>query len=86
MHVFTSKGQDKEEEVDSTHRSLKEKQGDKYDNPKLRLWARMVTGGLHNSLDEPPDVPAFQGGLKKKKKESATDGIAGFMNDITKIV
>jgi len=56
----TSERQDKEEEVDSTYQSLKEKHGGKYDNPKLRLWARMVTGGLlHDSLDESPDVPAF---------------------------
>jgi len=68
MHVFTSKGQDKEEEVDSTHRSLKEKQGDKYDNPKLRLWARMVTGGLHNSLDEPPMYLLFRVSSRKRRR------------------
>ena len=27
----------------------------------------MVVGGLHESTDEPPDIPAFQGGVKKKK-------------------
>jgi len=55
----TSKWQEKEEEVDSTYQSLKEKRHDKYENPKLCQWARMVAGGLHNSLGEPPDVPAF---------------------------
>jgi len=31
----------------------------------------MVTRGLPDSLDEPPDVPAFQAGLKKKQLQMA---------------
>ena len=48
----TTKQQEKEEEVDHIFSQLKDKQGDKYDHPKLRLWARMIASGLHESTDD----------------------------------
>lgn len=68
-HV-TTKQQEKEEEVDHIFSQLKDKQRDKYDHPKLRLWARMIASGLYESTDDPPDVPAFHQGDPKQKKES----------------
>ena len=55
-HPIPTQRQEKEEQVDSVYHDLKEKHGKKYDNPKLRLWARMIVGGLHESTDEPPAV------------------------------
>ena len=77
-----SKRQEKEEEVDAIYKQLKEKHREKYDTPKLRLWARTVCSKIHDDLDNPPDLPAFrnEAGLKKvSKKESLTDALTGAM-------
>ena len=65
-----SKRQAKEDEINSVYDSLKKKHEEKYEIPKLRLWARMITSGLHDSTDEPPDIPAFRSGELKKKNNS----------------
>ena len=44
-----SKTQSKEAEVDSIYSELKKKHHESYEVPKLRLWARMIVGGLHDS-------------------------------------
>ena len=62
--------------MDSVYHDLKEKHGNKYDNPKLRLWARMVVGGLYESTDEPPAVPAFHHEQKRRK-----DSLCGALTD-----
>ena len=64
------KRQAKEDEIDSVYDSLKKKHGEKYEIPKLRLWAKMIKSGLHDSTDEPPDIPAFRSGELKKKNNS----------------
>lgn len=81
-----SKRQTKEDEVDSTYQTLKKKHLEKYETPKLRLWSRMIVGGLHDNTDEPPDIPAFQSGGAKKKKGSTVDAIGGVMDAIARIV
>ncbi len=81
-----SKRQEKEEQVDSVYSDLKEKHGNKYENPKLRLWARMIAGGLHDSTDEPPAVPAFHGGEPKRRKESFAGALTGAVEAIVRYV
>ena len=67
---LTSKRQQIESEVDVVS-DLKKKQGDKYSLPQLRLWARCIVSGNHESTDEPPDLPPITGnGPKKPKKQS----------------
>jgi len=83
--VPISKRQAKEDEIDCTFQLLKKKHNEKYEIPKLRLWARMVTSGLHESTDEPPDIPAFRGGGLKKKK-TTVEAIGGVMDALVKIV
>ena len=61
-----SKRQEREEEVYSLFKDLKEKHGSSYETPKLRLWARMVASNLHD-LDSPPQIPAFTGTASKRK-------------------
>ena len=59
-------------------KDLKEKHAEKYDTPKLRLWSRMMASNLHDSLDEPPNVPAFNGSTpKKSRQQSFSDAISG---------
>ena len=66
---------------------LKAKHSDQYDNPKLRLWARMITGGLHDSYDVPPAVPVFQGGPEsKRKRETLAGALTGAVETIAKYV
>ena len=48
--------EDKESERDEIYKELKEKHENKYDIPKLRLWARMISSNLHESLDDPPNL------------------------------
>lgn len=75
-----SKRQEKEEEVDDIFKQLKEKHGEKYDTPRLRLWARSVSSKIHDDLDNPPDLPAFRnetGPKKPAKKETLTDALTG---------
>ena len=38
-----SSRQEKEEETEMTYTELRERHGGKYDAPRLRLWARMIT-------------------------------------------
>ena len=52
----SSKRQKKEDEVESL---FVEQQASKFATPHLRLWARMISSGMHDSLDNPPDIPAF---------------------------
>ena len=65
---------------------LKERHGDKYDIPKLRLWARMVTSGLHDSTDEPLSVPIFNNVTPKRRRnvisEAITDAAGAIMKSI----
>ncbi len=75
-YSFVNKRQQIEAEVDSTVAELKEKQGDKYSLPQLRLWARSIISGNHDSTEEPPDLPAITGiGLKKQKKQSLGEAL-----------
>ena len=75
-----SKRQEKEEAVDDIFKQLKEKHGEKYDTPRLRLWARSIGSKIHDYLDCPPDLPAFrkETELKKSvKRDSLTDALTG---------
>ena len=76
--VPVSKRKQTESDVTEIVSQLKEKHGSKYSLPQLRLWARMVISGNHESTDDPPRIPAIVGvESKKPKKESLADVIAG---------
>ena len=52
-----------EEDVDEFVEKLRKKHlGEgKYSEPQLRLWARMLARGHHQSLDDPPNIPLITG-------------------------
>ena len=81
----TSKTQGKEAEVDSVFSELKRKHHDNYEVPKLRLWVRMIVGGLHDNTDKPPDIPVFQCGVPKKRKKSIAGFISGAVDAFVKL-
>ena len=63
--------------MDSLVADLKEKQGNKYSMPQLRLWARSIVSGTDDSTEEPPNLPAITGlGPKRPKKQSVGDALA----------
>ena len=65
-----------DDEVAEIFKELKKQHEDRYDIPKLRLWARMVAGNLHESLTDPPHIPAF-GSPKKAKRDSFSSALGG---------
>ncbi len=59
---------------DNVFKDLREKHGNEYDAPKLRLWARMISSGIHDDYDSPPDVPMFlTPSTKKTRKEPLSE-------------
>lgn len=58
------------------YKELREKHG-KLESTKLRLWARMIAGGLHDDYSQPPDIPAFSVDQKRAKKENISDAFTG---------
>ena len=52
---------------------------EKFGVPRLRLWARMISSGLHQSTEEPPKIPAFHdcGPGLKKQKEDLSNALSG---------
>ena len=66
--MVASRYQEKENEREEIYKELKEKHESKYDITKLRLWARMISSNLHESLEEPPNIPAFHTDVIKKRK------------------
>ena len=68
----------KEEETDSVFKELREKHTANYGTPRLRLWARMISTGLHDDYDNPPNIPAFSGIKNKRaRKDSVSDTVSG---------
>ena len=75
-----------EEEVNDIFDELKEKHKD-YDVPNLRLWARMIANGVHESTEEPPNVPMITGVPPKKrfKTESVHDVVVDAAKAIAQV-
>ena len=63
--------------VEETYQTLLDKHGQKYDTPRLRLWARCICSEQHQSYDNPPALPAFMEPQPKKRKDSLSDALAG---------
>ena len=85
-----SKRAKKEQDIEEAFKVLYEKHCEEYSAPQLRLWARMYGNGLHDDLDNPPNVPAITGQPIKKKKEAKyeplTEALAGAATAITKVL
>ena len=73
-----SKRKQIEDRVDEIVEELKERHDDdNYTLPQMRLWARMISAGNHESLDDPPQIPAITGVPKRKKRETLAEAISG---------
>jgi len=67
--------EEREECVQHTIEELKEKHGTSFVLMLVRIWAEMVAGDLHSSLDEPPKSSMFarasNGGSAGKKRNDS---------------
>ena len=75
-----------EVEIDSVFEQLKKKHPD-FDNPKLRLWAKIIQNGHWEDYDNPPPIPLITGKTKPQPcKESIADALAGAATAIVKVL
>ena len=58
--------EEKERDIDETYETLRDKHGDTFTTPLLRLWAQVFIAGHHDSLEHPPALPQF------KKKDAVS--------------
>ncbi len=65
--------QEQEGDIDSYYKTLVSKHKDMYTTFQYRLWARMNACGLHESMEDSPDVPA------------SSDAIAMLSNGISSV-
>ena len=65
--LHSSKRAEREEEVDDIFYNLKKKHKDSFSGPQLRLWAQMIAAGIHDDMDNPPNVPMIVGGLQRQQ-------------------
>ena len=72
----STRRQEKEEDVDKVYKELREMHGN-LESTKLRLWSRMICGGLHDDYTVPPDIPVFSPERKKPRKENMSDALTG---------
>ena len=67
-----------ENEVDKVFHELRSKHADDYTGPQYRIWSRMIVNKIHESLEEPPNIPIITGGVPrgKRKTTSSSDAIS----------
>ena len=83
----SSKREDKEQEVDDIFQDLKERHESDYSGPQLRLWARMISNGLHEDLDNPPRVPMITGTTPKRpKQDTLTEALTSVATVFAKMI
>ena len=72
-------------ETDTVFEQLKEKHPD-MENPKLRLWAKVIQSGHWEDYDSPPPIPLITGPKTKPKqqKDTIADALVGAATAIVK--
>ena len=50
-----------ENEVDRVFQELRSTHKDKFTGPQYRVWSRMIVNKIHDSMDEPPNIPIITG-------------------------
>lgn len=64
-----------EDEAGNYYKELVSKHKEKYSTPQYRLWARMQASGLHDNMDDPPNVAAFDSTPKRPRKDSLSNSL-----------
>ena len=58
-----------ENEVDKVFHELHSKHADGYTGPQYRIWSRMIVNKIHESLEEPPNIPIITGWVPRGKRK-----------------
>ena len=66
--------------VDLIFKKLKSTNPD-MDNPKLHLWAKMISKGRHDDYTNPPQIPLITGSSAQFKKKSSNAQVADALID-----
>ena len=70
----SSKRREREDDIELIFQELHAQHTDMYTTPQLRLWARMIQCGTHDSYEDPPRVPMITGvAPKRQKKDNLSD-------------
>ena len=77
-----------EDDISETVSELKERHKSNYTMPQIRLWARMIASGNHDSFDDPPSIPTITGvaPISKRKRESSSTVVAGVASSIASAI
>ena len=66
-----SKWEERESQQQKIYDELvKKHSGKKYTDPQLKLWAKLIQSGMHDSYDTPPNILLIAGENKKKMPKS----------------
>lgn len=83
----SSKRAAKERDIDELVEDLKEEHADQYNDPQYRLWARMITNGIHSSRENPPQVPMITGITPtRQSKKPVEETIANTVTAVLKSI
>lgn len=82
----TSKRAEKEREIDDLVSDLKEMHREKRNlsDPQYRLWARMITNGIHSSKETPPQVPMITGTPTRAPRKTIEETVASTVTAVVK--
>ena len=75
---------EEEDSVDAIYDKLFCTHKESFSVPQLRLWARMIHCGTHDSYEIPPHVPMIIGNTPHPKANSLTDAITGVAEAVAK--
>ena len=68
-----SKREERECQQQKIYDELKKKHSDKkYTDPQLKLWAKLIQSRMHDSYDNPPNIPLITGVNTKKTPNQST--------------
>ena len=82
---------EKAAQVQKLKTKLEQRHGTKFNSCQYRLWAEMVFSGIHESMEEPPQVPMFgaqrkraspRGGSPDGNLSNALTGVAAAIRDV----
>ena len=76
----TSIPEEKSSRANELKTQLPENHGSKYSNVQYALWAEMIVGGTHESVDEPPPVPMF--GAQGHRSKSSGGNLSEALTDV----
>ena len=72
--------EEKGSHVQELKTQLRQNHGSKYSGVQYALWAEMIVGGTHDSMDEAPPVPMF--GANRPHGRPSTGNLADALTDV----